>query len=154
MRRPIIETALGALVAVSLVLLVVAPASATERPHVRISQNFATQENALALIRVEYTGATGTTATAAGSMWQGGTAGAPGTVYASQREYPLTCDGAEHEFGMALILVGWDEWTGIPPTPFLCDTPICGLKGNATVTITDSTGRADTDTRRLKIFSR
>jgi|GEM_PF-5823160 len=113
-------------VAAFLVLVVAAPAAAGDRPRVRVSDNKATQDNELALIEIEYACAAGTTATVAAWMWQGGSAEDPTTVYASRRLYPLSSDGAEHDLGMALILVGWDEACGILPTLFVRDAALCG----------------------------
>jgi hypothetical protein len=133
-----------------------ASAAATD-PRVHVAADAVTQENGFAAFSAEYRCPAGTTATLEARLTQGGTPGDPDSLFVRgpERSPVLTCDGATRTVSLGVLLVDYDEdGAGLGQYAFLCDTQICDLKAEATVTIVTGTGASDSDDRRLKVVSR
>lgn len=152
------RTTLSGVAAGILVLLLAAePALAAGggAPKIRVRSTETIVENEVATLSVEYRCATGTTATLAVSMWQGGTAADPVSLYdmtlASASDRPtITCDGDRHTAYVTTILVGWDHDAVELPYEFFTIARNGGARVNVVATLTDDrTGVVDTDLDRV-----
>jgi hypothetical protein len=130
-------------------------------PKIRVRSTETIQENEVATLDLEYRCATGHTASLSVSLWQGGTAEHPvslfDTSFPGLRPPVLICDGDRHLVHVATILVGWnDDYVSEPPNNlFLTDTAQGGGRANVTAILTDvTTGATDVDLDRVNVVSR
>ena len=155
MRRRSVFTGVAAGILALLVLAEPALAAGGGAPKVRVRGTVTIVENEVATLEIEYRCATGTTATLGATLWQGGTAAHPVSLYdltlVSAADRPrITCDGDRHNAHVTVILVGWDADATQLPYEFFTIARNGGTRVNVTATLTDRrTGVVDTDLDRV-----
>jgi len=157
-RRPLLAAAFCGTLLACTALAAPALAAGGGAPKVRVTADQITQENAVATLDVRYRCATGTTATLFVSLWQGGTAENPVSLFdtsGSSTVRPLVCDGDKHLAYVTVIAVGATDDDEDGDYAFLTDTEFGGGRANVTATLTDTaTGVSDTDVDRVDVVSR
>jgi hypothetical protein len=129
-------------------------------PKVRVRSTETIVENEVATLSVEYRCATGTSAALRVTMWQGGTAASPVSLYDSAGAPPanrpvIVCDGDRHLAYVTTILVGWDPDAVELPYEFFTITRNGGDRVTVTATVTDlRTGVVDVDPDRIRPVGR
>ncbi|HWH97318.1 MAG TPA: hypothetical protein VNS80_03035 [Pseudolysinimonas sp.] len=154
------QATLATVLAAALLLVgTAAPASAagSPRPQVWPKSTATVFEQEFTNLTVEYRCAAGHSADLDASVWQGGTAASPRTVYdtTSTTVPPLTCDGKRHSVLIHLGLVGYDPEGDAADYEYLENTIDGYGRGHVTLVFTDtSTGVADVDRYRVEVRSR